>query len=140
LTFLRVIRSLEHSGTQIIIFHGGVKDLQDVAKGGLSLDTVVSRYWSLWATLLDPKITNATVLLTKMTPIPSLSAIVNDYNGKINVGGAVVQGKHVLEAPMVLNEADISKDGIHPTNAGYEKMAQQLYIYWHYLRDRRWIP
>ena len=124
---------------KIILLHAGVKEIRELDKSTIDVETAFGRMYGLWGVLTDPVVTNATLLISNMTPIPSLQAAVDKFNHRYYTWK--VNGVWPIQNPMAsVSAADVSEDGIHLRKRGYEKMAQDWYIYYNFARDRGLIP
>ncbi|KAJ7076504.1 lipolytic enzyme [Mycena belliarum] len=73
---------------------------------------------------------DTTLIVATLTPLPSGQAAVNTYNQAITtlVNNRTASGQHILLVSMSsVLASDLSSDNIHPTNAGYVKMANAFF-------------
>ncbi|KAJ7121062.1 SGNH hydrolase-type esterase domain-containing protein [Mycena epipterygia] len=91
---------------------------------GGSISTAPSRLSSLIDQIFKACPDTALVVAT-LTPLPSGQAAVDTYNAAITqlVNNRTATGQHILLASMAAVLSTDLADGVHPTNAGYVKMA-----------------
>ena len=106
----------------VVLLHIGTNDLGQ----GYQVSTAPARLASLIDQIIaaDP---NVTVLVAQLicNSTPSVQSLINSYNSQIPgiVQARVNAGKHVYTVSMSsLTTADLN-DGLHPSDGGYQKMA-----------------
>ncbi|WP_345364216.1 GDSL-type esterase/lipase family protein [Actinoallomurus liliacearum] len=83
--------------------------------------------------LITATLPNAQVYVATIVPLaaPAGDRLARRYNGAIPgiVSARAAQGRHVhlVDMHAALTKADLSADGIHPTDGGYSKMAARWY-------------
>ncbi len=109
----------------IILVHLGTNDMYGSNPGGAP---------GRLGTLIDHVVAdapNALVVVASIIPFPSGAAAVTTFNAAVpgQVKTRADAGKHVIYLDMfsALKTSDLSSDGVHPNEGGYEKMAVAWY-------------
>ncbi|KAH8800307.1 hypothetical protein F5884DRAFT_904986 [Xylogone sp. PMI_703] len=111
----------------LILVHAGTNDMRQPTGQPYCVSDCPDRLGSLIDEILDA-CPDATVLVAQITPIEDTAANSRrlTYNAAIPdvVSARASQGKHVELVSMEGLTLDDLKDGLHPTDAGYEMMAE----------------
>lgn len=130
----RSFKPLNPIQLQVVLLMAGTNDVF-----GGSISTAPSRLSSLIDQIFKACPDTALVIAT-LTPLPSGQAAVDTYNAAITqlVNNRTATGQHILLASMSAVLSTDLADGVHPTNAGYVKIAnawfpvvQQASGLWH---------